>query len=304
MRESPAIGQAYCHFFDIDDQGWTTQEACRQRRKSFLRNRPVNLDYKRELLVRGTIINHLRTYRREVFAVVGLFNETLRYGVDYEMALRIFDRFYIALVPEFLYYHRVHRHSITGSLSFQNLRFWWQRYHICCRLWRNNQVRFINLKGYNLHGLMITGLIQLFNLRHKIDTARQLLNQRPIFLHQHLKRFRMIAVPQLHDHFTRWFSGWPIQFGSALPDKRKLAHRHPHIAYYLWKFPRPTLTFIERELRALQLAGMDIIVIADSGDDSYPEYRLRDFSVNVHYLHPLDVTILARHRRYFLLISK
>ncbi len=301
MRESPAIGQAHCYFFDIDELGRTTQEACRQRRRSFLKNRPINIDYKRDLLVRGTIINHLRIYRRAAFAVVGLFNERLRYGVDYEMALRIVDRFNIALVPEFLYCHRVYRQSITGKLTMQNLRFWWQRYGIGFRFWRNRQVGFIRHKDYNLHRLMVIGLFHLLNRGHRVEIIWKLLTQRPLFFSHFLHRCRLIAIPRLYDRLSRCLSPWTSGLGSVEKRQRNLAHRHPRIAYYMWKFPRPTLTFIERELMALHQAGMNITVIADGSDASHAEYQPADFPVVRHYLYPVDVALLARWRRYFLI---
>lgn len=157
LKSDRNIGQVHCYFFDIDENGRATRESIRQRRESFVRNRPPDMDYKRELLVRGTIMNHLRTYRREVFAEVGYFNENLRYGEDYEMALRITDKYQIKLVPEFLYYRRVHESNTTNRLGFNSWGFFFQRLRICRQLSNAEKLQFLKEDKYNLNRLMLTG---------------------------------------------------------------------------------------------------------------------------------------------------
>jgi glycosyltransferase involved in cell wall biosynthesis len=160
LRSDPMIGQAHCYFFDINEQGKTTPESFRRRKELFLKIRPPDMDYKRELLIQGTVINALRTYRREVFQVVGKFDESVVYGEDLEMALRIVDRYKIGLVPEFLYCSRVHDGNHARNLSFQGLRFWLQRLMFCRRLAKNDQLRFLKAKEYSLTRLMLIGLFR------------------------------------------------------------------------------------------------------------------------------------------------
>ena len=160
LKGDPKIGQAHCYFFDIDENGRATPEALLLRRESFVRNRPQGMDYKRELLVRGTVINHLRTSRREVFAEVGYFNENLRYGEDYEMALRITDKYQIKLVPEFLYYRRVHESNTTSRLGFNSWGFFFQRLRICRQLSNAEKLQFLKEGKYNLNRLMLTGFCE------------------------------------------------------------------------------------------------------------------------------------------------
>jgi len=119
------------------------------------------MDYKRELLVRGTVTNHLRTYRREVFEELGCFNERLRYSEDYEMALRIIDRYTIKLVPEFLYGYRRHESNTTNRLDFSSLGFFFQRLRICRELAKNDQLSFLQNGKYNLNRLMLEGLYEM-----------------------------------------------------------------------------------------------------------------------------------------------
>jgi glycosyltransferase involved in cell wall biosynthesis len=161
LKSDPRIGQVHCYFFEVDEDGKVTREAFRARRRTQLRDRPPNMDYKRELLVRGTVTNHLRTYRREVFEELGCFNERLRYSEDYEMALRIIDRYTIKLVPEFLYGYRRHESNTTNRLDFSSLGFFFQRVRICRELSKNNQVSFLKNGKYNLNRLLLEGLYEI-----------------------------------------------------------------------------------------------------------------------------------------------
>lgn len=158
LGSDPHIGQAHCYFFDINEAGKTTRQAFCARKKQFLKDRPRDMDYKRELPIRGCVINHLRTYRREVFDKVGYFNEKLRIAEDFEMALRILDKFRIQLVPEFLYCLRLHPTSTTNRSGKTSFAFLLQRWMICRRLARTGQVKFWNEKQYDLNKLMAQSL--------------------------------------------------------------------------------------------------------------------------------------------------
>jgi GT2 family glycosyltransferase len=159
LKSDPNIGQAHCYFFDIDESGNVTREATRRER--FLKNRPADMDYKRELLIQGTVINHLRTYRREVFEKVGYFNERIKCGEDYEMALRMIDQFTIKLVPEFLYCLRVHQNSTTKRVGLTTFGFFLQRLSICRQLLKADQVSFLKDEKYNPNRLMIQSFRQM-----------------------------------------------------------------------------------------------------------------------------------------------
>lgn len=62
------------------------------------------------------------------------------------------------------------------------------------------------------------------------------------------------------------------------------------IAYYLWRFPIVSETFIQREIKALKDAGLNILVFADSID----EFERTDPALSVlisdtQYLHPISI---------------
>ncbi len=148
LKSSPNIGQVHCNFVVIDEDGKTTRHFSNES----------DMDYKRELLIRGGVMNHLRIYRNEVFDTVGKFNQNLKYSVDCEMALRIVDKYDIKLVPEFLYCRRRHDSNTSQTLHFKELRFWYQRFFFSRELCKTGKVSFLKQKKYNLNILLILGL--------------------------------------------------------------------------------------------------------------------------------------------------
>jgi glycosyltransferase involved in cell wall biosynthesis len=174
LKSDPMIGQAHCYSFAVNEQGKTTPEAFRRRKELLLTLRPPDMDYKRELLVQGSVMNHLRTYRREVFQVVGRFNEKLRYGEDLEMGLRIIDKYKIALVPEFLYCVRKHQTNTSRSLRFKPLRFWLQRLVFCCQLTRKGQLSFVKQRQYAVTKFMLVGLASASGLPKLLSALKRI----------------------------------------------------------------------------------------------------------------------------------
>jgi GT2 family glycosyltransferase len=161
LASDSTIGQVHCYFLEIDESGKTTGAAVRARRNRLLATRPPGMDYKRELIVRGTVTNHLRTYRREVFQTVGYFNESLGYAEDYEMALRIVDRYKIKLVPEFLYAFRQHGGSTTKRFDLSSVELFCQRIRICRELYRRDKLSYLKSREYNLNKLILLGLWEI-----------------------------------------------------------------------------------------------------------------------------------------------
>lgn len=182
LKSDPTVGYVHCYFFYIDEAGRITRDAFRRRIIRQLTKRRPDMDYKRALLVHGSVMNHLRTYRREVFSVVGKFNKELRYGEDYEMALRIVDKFNIQLVPEFLYCYRVHRSNATALLPYRDFRFFLQRFSICRQLVKQHQIYFPKERKYNINRLMFVGLYYLLGFPNVYDVLRTILRRAHDFL--------------------------------------------------------------------------------------------------------------------------
>jgi O-antigen biosynthesis protein len=129
----PGVGQAYCDFHTIDETGAATADSLAAWQDFFARQRRKPIDYPRELLVHGMVVNHLRTYPRHVFDRVGAFDERLTYAIDYDMALRIAEHFTFAHVPRQLYAKRTHSKALTEGMRLKSLRFWLMRRRIARR---------------------------------------------------------------------------------------------------------------------------------------------------------------------------
>ena len=165
LRAAPGAGQAYCHYLRIGADGQPYQHPPARQRALLLARRPAGLDYREALICHGMVVNTLRTYRRTALEAVGPFDETLRYAVDYEMAVRMADRFDIVLAPEFLYLVRIHGANLTESLRCKTLRFWWKRTMICHRLLRRSgAATLLGRTPSQVYGLLLIGLLHALEL--------------------------------------------------------------------------------------------------------------------------------------------
>ena len=297
LKSSPRIGQVHCYFFDIDANGRTTRDALRKRREDFLRKRPPGLDYKRELLRHGTVINHLRTYRSKVLQEVGGFNEKLCHGEDYWMALLVVDKYDIELVPEFLYAYRIHSGNTSESLRFKSLRFWWRRYLSARELVKGGRIRFPTEKQYNLSKLMLLGLGDALGLSQVPDLVRRTLSIPRRALRVARQQVLAPLGSRLYTSAVHHLS-WPVDCpgsaeGNGLPKGKR-------IAYYLWRFPILTQTFIQREVRALQEAGLAVHIVADAQQDVEllgPDAR--SLMEHTEYLLPINAERLRAYKHRF-----
>lgn len=73
------------------------------------------------------------------------------------------------------------------------------------------------------------------------------------------------------------------------------------IAYYLWRYPVLSETFIQREIRALKQTGLQVEVIADMPDDlDILDKETRSLADNTTYLFPIKKTYLLKLLAQFL----
>ncbi len=163
LCEGENIGQVYAFHYQVEEDGMITEEEFERQTSFLIMRAAATRDYRRDLIVHGMVVNHLRTYRRAVFDAVGLFNEELRYAVDYEMALRVAGKFDMALVPSFLYVARVHATNVQQNLRFKGPRFWWKRVLICHRQLRL-QSRVAGWTTSQVCGLLLIGLLHVLRL--------------------------------------------------------------------------------------------------------------------------------------------
>jgi len=54
-------------------------------------------------------------YRRKIYEVIGEFNPAAFLAEDYEYWIRVFKRFRMGKLEEFIYWHRLHPQSLTGQ---------------------------------------------------------------------------------------------------------------------------------------------------------------------------------------------
>jgi len=294
IKSSDDIGQVHCYYFTVDEKGQITREAFRNRRKYVLGNIRENMDYKEALLVKGSAFCcGLRTYKKAIFSVIGKFNEEIKCGEDYEMALRIIDKFKIKLVPEFLYAYRMHDKNITRhSFRFKKYLWWWQKTSICSQLLRSNKVMFF--KKYNVYRLRAIALYRILpiNVNKTLNFIKELRNIP--------KKTRKFIFSQITISFYNTLldrcTWWPIGLFSHKKSKNFIKQKR--IVYYLWQYPTLSETFIQREIQALRQKGLSVEIVADiSGDTLNKDAESRITATT--YLMPLDKKRYTKHAKLF-----
>jgi hypothetical protein len=170
VRDAPGVGQAFCDFESIGADG-RVDAAEREMLDRFRATRPDG-SHHRDLVIYGMVVNTLRTYRRGALEAVGPFDETLPYAVDYQMALRLADRFAFRRVPRVLYRRRVHGANVTAGGRFPALRFWWMRARICRRLAASGRVRFLRERPLRTAFWLAAGLADAAGFSRRPAPAR------------------------------------------------------------------------------------------------------------------------------------
>ena len=147
LESDPELGQVHCHWLQIDEEGKLSGESFHSLRK-VLKHRMEERDYRRDLILHGCVINCLRTYRRKVFDRVGFFGEKKIRGIDYEMAVKLVDKYKIGLVPEFLYFHRRHTTNISKLHPMRGMKAWFTRAIFVFQLLQRKEINFLSRKKY------------------------------------------------------------------------------------------------------------------------------------------------------------
>lgn len=291
LQNNPRAGQAHCQFYDIDPDGNVLRAVMLERSKIY-QHRLQGFDYRRELIRLGTVTSGLRTYPRHVLDRVGKFNETLMTGGDYEMALRIAEHYEFAFVPEYLYARRLHAHNTSEALTWKRFRYFWQVVQLSHALERSGQVTFFHHKPYRLYWLLALRLCDTFYLTRAARFVRDHILTLPRAARVYAQN--NIVLPALERGYeltVQRGAGWRLTWGA--PPTRAQALR---LAYYVWRFPAVSDTFIRREVRALRQADISLEVFADQPAES-DDAALRE---TTHYLLPLDAERLARAKRFFM----
>lgn len=159
LEADPSVAQTYCDFHEIDRGGGIDPAEYRAQADRFLRRARPDVDYRRELLVHGMVVNHLRTYRRSAILEVGGFDETLRHGEDWAMAVALADRWEVRRVPGFHYCRRVHGGNVSLDLRFRGLRYWRGHLRSARRLLAERDGELLGRGRGAVLGLMLLGLL-------------------------------------------------------------------------------------------------------------------------------------------------
>lgn len=291
LQNNPRTGQAYCQFYDVDSNGNVLREILVQRNRMYQR-RMQGIDYRRALVAVGTVTSGLRTYPRHVLETLGGFNETLSFGIDYDMVLRIVEHYEIAFVPQYLYVRRMHTHNTTEAVTFKRWRFFCQHYQICRALDRSRSVTYWNQEPYNLNRLLLRSLadtlglsrVQAFVLEKILRLPRNLL----AFSHAKIVLPMLYALYQFAvNHGAWWRLHWlPRRPQSSVPKR---------LGYYLWRFPVLSQTFIRREIQALRDAGIPIEIFSDERGGLDDAALIK----TTHYFLPRDPKRTARAKCFF-----
>jgi glycosyltransferase involved in cell wall biosynthesis len=157
------VGQAFSNHFEMNAAAKISRAEFDRQRDFLLRQRTSGRDLRWDLLVHGMVANPLRTYRKSALRTVGPFDESLRYAVDYEMTLRIADRFELRYIPAFFYCQRIHDTNTQKHLRVRTLRQWWTRARICSRLMRRRRTLLgrTRLEVFSLMGLGLAYALRL-----------------------------------------------------------------------------------------------------------------------------------------------
>ncbi|MGH7791418.1 MAG: glycosyltransferase, partial [Thermodesulfobacteriota bacterium] len=235
-----------------------------------------------------------------VFNEVGKFNENLMYDEDYEMALRIVDRFHIKLLPEFVYCNRVHKSDIKNSTQFRNLQRFIQRTTICKQLLKEDKIHFAKNKRYDINRLTIVALCYALGLPKMTYFMRRKIG---IFM-EDCKGFNRLELTSIFRRVYYFlfdlFSWWPIDLFEFKKEKRSTEEKR--IAYYLWHYPILSETFIRREVGALKEWGLSLDIVADAPDNlEYLDEHTRSLVKNTRYLYPKNekIKISLRYLKHF-----
>lgn len=269
LERSPRIGQAWAGAFRLTAAG-TVKRAELRRNAQMLSGRAARCTGLEGVLAFGAEGLGPVGYRRAALEAIGGFAEELVAGAQIEATFRLAPRNEVVVVPELLC--ACGRTTLSGGISTPSLarRLFW---------YRRSAARHAGRVGVAVAAIGAVAMSWVDRLRACgqawVETVRD------------YTTWRLLAP--LHDRLYDWalshLCTWPI----GLARRRRGRQRGPRrIAYYVWRYPVLSQTFIARELAALAEAGVDVTVIADGRDYGPPAPADHVRTVErVHYLDPI-----------------
>jgi glycosyltransferase involved in cell wall biosynthesis len=102
---------------------WNVAKGIRKVSGKLPRNRSA---LRREILVHNVVGNpSMVILRREALLDVGLFDANVQWGEDWELWIRMIDRYDVALIPEPIIVYRWHLDNISHYRRFERLESFW-----------------------------------------------------------------------------------------------------------------------------------------------------------------------------------
>ncbi len=110
LDRSPAhVGGVYTGHFDVDESGNQIVKVCHAMRRGNL----LEHFFQEASIVTSTLL-----FRRACFATVGLFDESIPYCSDYDMWIRIAEKYHFECVGQPLVKYRLHANKLSENLPF------------------------------------------------------------------------------------------------------------------------------------------------------------------------------------------
>ncbi|MFX1716101.1 glycosyltransferase family 2 protein [Paraburkholderia sp. A1RO-5L] len=119
LMKRPETDYLFTDCFDIDEKG---ERLRRASYGGYPNIRFSGAQYIKDDLLDGMVASHLKVIRRAAYIKAGGSNESLTGVQDWELALKIAEFGRFQYLPEPLYRHRKHLHSVTSSDSVSQFR--------------------------------------------------------------------------------------------------------------------------------------------------------------------------------------
>jgi len=152
LKSASSIGQSHGYYVCTDENGRVDPDYFFEWRKNLVRIFSAERNQRSDILLySGIFLNTLRVYKRNIFYVIGFFNESLLHGgEDWEMALRIIDRYDIGLIPEFLYAYRIRKKSLSRKKRWRLLFSIFHDFNILMDLKKSGKATYLRTGEYSL----------------------------------------------------------------------------------------------------------------------------------------------------------
>jgi glycosyltransferase involved in cell wall biosynthesis len=107
----PELGMAYSQYVEIDEDGALLGTGTRFR-----------TPYAPQRLLLEFMTYHFRLMRADAYRAIGGFDPAMRVSADYDLCLRMSERYRIAHLPQVLYRYRIRRASISQANRLRQVR--------------------------------------------------------------------------------------------------------------------------------------------------------------------------------------